>query len=245
VPVVLLLLLVVFGVALLALLLLPVSLWARYRNGRARRRAQGWAVRTNAWLLALSVPLFLASVWIASLWLPQALRDACYGLLAGVCLGIVGLWRGAKEWKDISIDLGFVLSNDRQLNALKKYCKKVYIDLEKGPDLPDRSQLLAGDLGGPPKPPPPLGPSVLTSIKQKVTYREQATVDEELPVARTAQRQTEVVLKDIMNNVEAGKALDAPRVQEAVTSMTDSVVRNPDPSLIEFGNHFKSSNSNK
>jgi len=87
-------------------------------------------------------------------------------------------------------------------------------------------------VGGPPKPPPPLGPSVLATIKAKVTYREQATVDEELPVARTAQRQTEAVLKDIMSNIEAGKALDAPRVQEAVTSMTDSVVRNPDAMML-------------
>lgn len=27
-------------------------------------------------------------------------------------LGVVGLWHGAKEWQDITIDLGFVLSND-------------------------------------------------------------------------------------------------------------------------------------
>jgi hypothetical protein len=31
-----------------------------------------------------------------------------------VLLGIVGLWHGAKEWKDVSVDLGFVLSNDGQ-----------------------------------------------------------------------------------------------------------------------------------
>jgi len=92
VPILLLLLLIVLGVALLALLLLPVSLWARYRNGRARRRVQGWVVRTNAWLFALSAPLFLASAWLASLWQAQALRDGCYGLLAGACLGLVGLW---------------------------------------------------------------------------------------------------------------------------------------------------------
>ena len=95
---------------------------------------------------------------------------------------------------------GFILSNEKQLEALKKYCKKVYIDLDKGPDLPDRSQLLAGDTGGPPKPPPPLGPSVLTSIKTKVAYREQATVDEELPVAKTAQRQTEVGGREVCHD---------------------------------------------
>jgi len=127
---------------------------------------------------------------------------------------------------------GFILSNDQQLAALKKYCKKVYIDLDKGPDLPDRSQLLTGDIGGPPRIPPPRGPSVLTAIKTRVTYREQSTVDEELPVAKTAQKKTEVVLKEIMSNVEAGKALDAPRVQEAVSNMTDSVVRNPDAMML-------------
>jgi hypothetical protein len=29
-----------------------------------------------------------------------------------VLLGIVGLWHGAAEWKDITVDLGFLLSND-------------------------------------------------------------------------------------------------------------------------------------
>ena len=34
------------------LVLLPLSLWARYATGRARRRAQGWIVGGHAWLLA-------------------------------------------------------------------------------------------------------------------------------------------------------------------------------------------------
>ncbi len=129
---------------------------------------------------------------------------------------------------------GFVLDNDKQLEALKKYCKTVFIDLDKGPDLPDRSELLTSRVGEAPRPKlaEPLGPSVLTTIKHKVTYKEKATVDEELPIARTVQRKTEVVLKDIMGTVQAGKALDAPRVQEAVTSMTDSVVRNPDAMML-------------
>ena len=129
---------------------------------------------------------------------------------------------------------GFVLNNEKQLEALKKYCKKVIIDLDKGPDLPDRSELLTSRTGENPRPrvAEPLGPSVLTTIKHKVAYKEKATVDEELPVARTVQKKTEMVLKDIMGTVQAGKALDAPRVQEAVTSMTDSVVRNPDAMML-------------
>jgi hypothetical protein len=101
----LLLLLPFIMLALLAawLVLLPISLWARYASGRARRRAQGWVLRGNAWLLAISLPLFLLSAWAATLWMDHALRDACWGLLIGVGVGFVAVWltrfeRDAKGW---------------------------------------------------------------------------------------------------------------------------------------------------
>lgn len=101
----LLLLLPLILLALLAtwLVLLPISLWARYASGRARRRAQGWVLRGNAWLLAMSLPLFLLSAWVATFWMDDALRDACWGVLAGVGVGFVGVWltrveRDAKGW---------------------------------------------------------------------------------------------------------------------------------------------------
>ncbi len=84
--------LAVLALFALWLLLLPLSLWARYRNGRARRRAQGWVVRGNAWLVAISLPLFVLSSWMTTRWVPDALRDAVIGLLAGTLLGIVSLW---------------------------------------------------------------------------------------------------------------------------------------------------------
>lgn len=74
------------------LVLLPLSLWARYRGGRSRRRPQAWVVRANAWLLAASLPLFLGSAWIATRWVEAALRDAVLGLLCGIAFGIGSLW---------------------------------------------------------------------------------------------------------------------------------------------------------
>ena len=91
-PLLLLIPLLALLLAALWLVLLPWSLWMRYRGGRARRRARGWVVRTNAWVLAASVPLFLAGAWIATRWQPQALVDAVVGLLLGMLAGIVGLW---------------------------------------------------------------------------------------------------------------------------------------------------------
>ena len=117
---------------------------------------------------------------------------------------------------------GFVLSNDKQLETLKKHCKKVTIDTEKGFDVSDRPFSTVG----------PIGPSVLSTIEKKVTYEEKSNVSLELPVARAAHVKTDAVMKDVFGSVQAGKAIDAPRVKEAVTSMTDSVVRNPDAMLL-------------
>lgn len=82
------------------LVLLPISLWMRYASGRARRRAQGWVVRGNAWLLALSLPLFLLSAWAATYWMQDALHDAGLGLLIGGAFGIVGVWLTRFERDD-------------------------------------------------------------------------------------------------------------------------------------------------
>ena len=121
---------------------------------------------------------------------------------------------------------GFVLDSEKQLETLRKYCKKVTIDVEKGLDLPERSQLKTGPIDS------RAGSSVLATIKKKVRYEEQATVDEELPVARAVQSKTEITMREMFGTLQAGQALDAPRVREAVTSMTDSVVRNPDAMLL-------------
>jgi uncharacterized membrane protein YidH (DUF202 family) len=84
-------LLLVFLLAV-GLVLVPLSLWQRYRYGHKRRRAFGWLVQLNAWMLLLTLPGFLAAAWLGSVWSEDALRDAAIGLLAGGLLGFLGLW---------------------------------------------------------------------------------------------------------------------------------------------------------
>jgi hypothetical protein len=90
-PLLLLLPLLVLAVLALWAVLLPFSLWARYRTGKARRRAVAWVVGGNAWLLLLSCGLFLAGAAISQLWLAHPLRDAGLGLLAGGALAVASL----------------------------------------------------------------------------------------------------------------------------------------------------------
>ena len=122
---------------------------------------------------------------------------------------------------------GFVLNSQPQLDTLKKYCKMVFIDTEKGEDVVSTDRpfstvfVPSGKTAG-----------VLSTIKEKATYVEKSSLRTEAPVARAAHTKADTVLRDVFGSVQAGKAIDAPRVKEAVSSMTDSVVRNPDAMLL-------------
>jgi uncharacterized membrane protein YidH (DUF202 family) len=86
VPLVILLLLVLW------LVLLPLSLWQRYRLGKARRKAWPWLVHLNSWMLLASLLLFVPSMALASLWWPGAFSYALAGVGVGLLAGVSGLW---------------------------------------------------------------------------------------------------------------------------------------------------------
>jgi len=122
---------------------------------------------------------------------------------------------------------GFVLKTEQQLNALKKYCTKVYVDPEKM-ELVVASKLLTL--------PPSTRQVIEDQAKEKVrgtaVYRELATVEDELPRARTAFTQTTAIVQSMSRAVVSGNALDGARARQAVTEITDSVVRNPDAMML-------------
>ncbi len=89
--------LLLIALVLLWVLLLPVLMVQRYRLGRARHRAIGWVVRTNAWLLLGSALMLLCGAWISGHWVPHALPFTAVGLLAGGLLGVAGILRSRFE----------------------------------------------------------------------------------------------------------------------------------------------------
>jgi hypothetical protein len=83
--------------------LMPLSLVIRYRAGTARRQARGWVATLNSVGLAISTSLFLTGAALTSLWVPHALLYSALGLLAGIALGIVGLWVSRWEHRPDSL----------------------------------------------------------------------------------------------------------------------------------------------
>lgn len=83
--------LLLLGIVLLWALLLPLSLWQRYRSGKARRRVMPWALRINRGLLLVSTVVFGLGAWVSGYWVDAALAHASAGLALGGVLGAVAL----------------------------------------------------------------------------------------------------------------------------------------------------------
>jgi HD-GYP domain-containing protein (c-di-GMP phosphodiesterase class II) len=114
-----------------------------------------------------------------------------------------------RPWTDTPfVFQGFVLSTQQQLDTLRKYCKTVFIDVE-------RSRSAA---------PPPA----------RRLYPERASVEQEFRPAQSAYQAGRGLLHDVLGAVRVGRTLDVARVAVAVRTMTESVLRNPD-ALLLFG----------
>jgi HD-GYP domain-containing protein (c-di-GMP phosphodiesterase class II) len=107
---------------------------------------------------------------------------------------------------------GFVLTSEKQIDALKKHCKHVFVDPEKE-DLPDVGKVTAADIA---------------KVRGSTVYKEAASVEVELPRAQKAYTSTTTVVKELSRAVEVGSSIDSTRSHEAAAQITESVVRNPD-----------------
>jgi HD-GYP domain-containing protein (c-di-GMP phosphodiesterase class II) len=113
-----------------------------------------------------------------------------------------------RPWTDTPFMFqGFVLRTEQQLDALRRYCSSVFIDVERS-GVDEGAQL------------------------GKVVYAEKASVEQEMPSARRAYTGGGTLMQEVLSAVKVGRTLDAERVTAAVSTMTESVLRNPDALLL-------------
>ena len=112
-----------------------------------------------------------------------------------------------RPWTDTPFMFqGFVLRTQQQLDTLRRYCSTVLVDIERS-EVDDTQQ-------------------------GKVVYVDKASVEQEIAPARTAYAGGSSLMREVFATVKAGRALDAERVKAAVTTMAESVLRNPDALLL-------------
>jgi len=141
-----------------------------------------------------------------------------------------------RPWTDTPFRFqGFVLETAEQLETLKKFCKVVHVD-------PDRAEVVAR------LPDQTIGPvrsAVDLSRTGKTKHVEQAPIEQEFGRAVSSHAASDKAMLESIVALRAGRTLDAQRVNEAVSGLTQSVLRNPDAMLLytqlqEKGNYTQS-----
>jgi HD-GYP domain-containing protein (c-di-GMP phosphodiesterase class II) len=128
-----------------------------------------------------------------------------------------------RPWTDTPfVFQGFLLKTDAQLNALRKYCKHVFVDLEKS------------DAGAAENLPPAgaAAPRTASAVRGKTVYKESASVEKEFDRARDVYTRSATLFDDIFRVAATGEVLDGGNLKQAVSQITESVVRNPDALLL-------------
>ncbi|HEX6265919.1 MAG TPA: HD domain-containing phosphohydrolase [Burkholderiales bacterium] len=121
-----------------------------------------------------------------------------------------------RPWTETPFEFqGFYLRTEQQLATLRKFCKQVFVDLERTekPDL---------------RP-----PAAQFRIQGSTAYPEQVAVEVEFKRATTDYTRTLSSVGELLKPLaRQGGVLDAREVKESVSRLTDSVVRNPDAMLL-------------
>jgi len=136
-----------------------------------------------------------------------------------------------RPWTDTPFMFqGFVLRTEKQLEALKKYCKSVYVDPEKY----DRrvGQAIGGIAPFFSSTPRPHRAEPAEQYRGKTEYPEIADVETELPRAQRIFRHSSALIVQIGRSAMVHTGIDSQRAQKAARAITASVVRNPDAMML-------------
>lgn len=127
-----------------------------------------------------------------------------------------------RPWTDTPfVFQGFTVRSPTHLEILRKYCRTVFIDTERGRDLQIGRRFGQALVRAPSAAP-------TFAIHGNATYREFESIEREFPRCNEIYAGAEADVTELFRDVQAGKVLDAKRARDAVARMAGSLVRNPD-----------------
>jgi len=128
-----------------------------------------------------------------------------------------------RPWLDTPFLMqGFIIRDEDEIMLLKKYCKHVFIDTDKGTDsdqyIPKDNKLKSHE---------GLEQSLVDQTKL-VEYVATKTSAEEMPVAKMAIDEASNRVVSLMESVKSGKNVDIKQAKNVVEPILESIIRNPE-----------------
>ena len=130
-------------------------------------------------------------------------------------------------WLDTPFSLqGFPVKTKSDINALKKYCSYVYIDVEKQIEIEEKESVESNQS------------KVITKLIKKdfinsfntsiLSYKDKISFTDELPNANKALTESKKIVRDIMVDLKISGKLKLPSLAMSTKTLMDSVLRNSD-----------------
>jgi HD-GYP domain-containing protein (c-di-GMP phosphodiesterase class II) len=121
-----------------------------------------------------------------------------------------------RPWLGTPFDFqGFPITHEDQIDQLKSFCKIVYVD-------PEREKWIPGQRK-------PVDPK---AIRGSVVYKEITPVEKEVVVAKEIYQSCEQAIRSSLDTLKSQGEIDSQQLTGAVTSMTESIQRNPDAMML-------------
>lgn len=119
---------------------------------------------------------------------------------------------------------GLWVNSPSDVEEVKRYCKYVYIDPDKGRDVDDSDLTLVG---------PKLyvaqtGGQKLIKVDKSPVYKVHVRFESEISVAKNIHTQATHVVHNMYDDVRMGKSINTEGAKATVSSVVDSIIRNPD-----------------
>ena len=119
-----------------------------------------------------------------------------------------------RPWLGTPFDFqGFPLTSEEQIEQLRRFCTTVYIDPERAPWTPERRK-------------------AALSLRGSTVYTDVTPVEKEVVAARDIYRTCEVAIQHALEGLRSHGEIDSQKLTAAVSSMTESILRNPDAMML-------------
>lgn len=131
-----------------------------------------------------------------------------------------------RPWTDTPfVFQGFTVRTPTHIEVLRKYCRTVFIDAERGRDIDLSAKRPAGTSL-------PAPAALEFSIRGSAVYRELENVESEFGRAHDVYAHSIADVEELFGGIRAGGVLDGKHARDAVARMTGSLVRNPDALML-------------
>ncbi|HSN17227.1 MAG TPA: HD-GYP domain-containing protein [Gammaproteobacteria bacterium] len=134
-----------------------------------------------------------------------------------------------RPWTDTPfLFQGFYLHHDDEIDLIRRFCQHVFVDGERSqgspePEAESRTITRVTNLRWPtPGKPQPSG------ARKRVEYARSAPIEYEMPAARAIYEENVKAAEDVLKRLRETGYLNLELVQQTVSQVMDSVLRNPD-----------------